>query len=135
MKTLTSIPKTVDDYLEAHPPEIVQMMEELRSAIRKAAPKAEEIISYQIPTYKYKGALVHFAIFKNHCSFFGVDKNLLKSFSKELEPFDVKGTTIHFTLENPLPSSLTQKLVKERLKQNEARDEMKKPNKKSVKRS
>ena len=119
-------PKTVDEYLQGYPAEIAKMMENVRKAIRRAAPEAEEVISYQIPTYKYKGSLVHFAVFKNHCSFFGVDKGLLKTFNEELAPFKIAGTTIHFTLENPLPASLIQKLVKERLKQNDARDEKKK---------
>lgn len=125
MKTMPT-PKTVDEYLQAYPGDIAEMMENVRKAIRSAAPKAEEVISYQIPTYKYKGALVHFAIFKNHCSFFGADKGLLKTFSKELAQFKITGTTIHFTLENPLPASLVRKLVKERMRQNDALDEKRK---------
>jgi uncharacterized protein YdhG (YjbR/CyaY superfamily) len=82
---------------------------------------AEETISYGIPAFKYHGPLVFFAAFKNHCSFFGVSKLLIEKFSGELEPYDVSGTTIHFSAQNPLPATLVKKIVKARIEQNEAR--------------
>ena len=62
--------KNVDEYLAAVPEMVQPVLEKLRKTIRSAAPQAEEVISYQIPTYKYHGPLVHFAAFRNHCSFF-----------------------------------------------------------------
>jgi uncharacterized protein YdhG (YjbR/CyaY superfamily) len=111
---------TVDDYLLALPPDQRNVLQELREAICEAAPKADELISYRIPTYRFKGALVHFAAFKNHCSFVIVDKELIDTFRKELKGFKTSGTTIHFTAANPLPSSLVKKIVKARLKKNSA---------------
>jgi uncharacterized protein YdhG (YjbR/CyaY superfamily) len=111
--------KTVDEYLQALPDAVRKTLEGVRKAIRETAPMAEELISYQIPTYKYKGALVHFAAFKNHCSFFGVSRTTLKKFEEELRSYQVKGTTIHFSAENPLPESLIRKIVKARIKENE----------------
>ena len=102
MKVKTTPAKTVDEYLERVPDNMRDMLEKLRQTIRKAAPKAEEIISYQIPTYKYLGPLVHFAAFKDHCSFVVINKDILKTLEKELQLFKTTGTTIHFT-----PSSST----------------------------
>jgi uncharacterized protein YdhG (YjbR/CyaY superfamily) len=112
------IPRTVDDYLIALPEEQRNLLQQLREAITGAAPQAEELISYRIPTYRYKGALVHFAAFKNHCSFIVVDKGIIEIFKTELKGFKTSGTTIHFAADNPLPSSLVKKIVKARVKKN-----------------
>jgi uncharacterized protein YdhG (YjbR/CyaY superfamily) len=112
--------RTVDDYLLSLPDHQRHVLQQLRESILEAAPKAEEVISYRIPTYKFKGAIVHFAAFKNHCSFVIADKELMKMFEKDLKPFKTSGTTIHFSAENPLPSSLVKKIVKARLKKNSA---------------
>ncbi|MGC9517086.1 MAG: iron chaperone [Methanomicrobiales archaeon] len=111
--------KTVDEYIAAAPPGERSVLEELRKAIKAASPGSEELISYQIPTYKYNGPLVHFAAFKNHNSFIVVDNSILEIFKEELEDFDISGTTVHFTAENPLPEILVKNIVKERMKQNE----------------
>ncbi|MBI2572816.1 DUF1801 domain-containing protein [Candidatus Woesearchaeota archaeon] len=114
------IPKTIDEYLKPLAPEVKTTLQKLRKTIKAAAPKAEEGISYQMPCYKYYGQLVYFAAFKNHCSLFA-GRKLLTTLSKELEKFDVKGSTIHFTPEKPLPAVLVTKIVKLRMKENEAR--------------
>lgn len=113
--------KSVDDYLAAVPEEARAVLEALRRTIRDAAPKAEEAISYQIPSFKYHGPLVFFAAFKNHCSFYVVSKSIMKTFGSELKPYDTSGTTIHFSAENPLPATLVKKIVKARIEENEAR--------------
>ena len=113
--------KNVDEYLAAVPDEVRPVLEKLRRTIRAAAPKAEEVISFQIPTFRYHGPLVHFAAFRNHCSFFGVSKPVIDRFSSELTPWDTSGTTIHFSAKNPLPASLVKKIVKARIEENEAR--------------
>ena len=113
--------KNVDEYLAAAPEEVRPVLAKLRKTIRAAAPMAEEVISYQIPTYRYHGPLVHFAAFKSHCSFFGVSKPVMDRFSSELKPWDTSGTTIHFSAKNPLPASLVKKIVKARVEENEAR--------------
>jgi uncharacterized protein YdhG (YjbR/CyaY superfamily) len=112
-------PETVDEYIAAAPLKEHQVLEDLRRTIKAAAPEAEETISYRIPTYKYKGPLVHFAVFKNHNSFIVVNKSILETFQKELEDFTTSGTTIHFSSENPLPEELVKRIVEERMKQNE----------------
>jgi uncharacterized protein YdhG (YjbR/CyaY superfamily) len=113
--------KNVDEYLTAVPEEVRGVLEKLRRTIRAAAPKAEEVISYQIPTFKYHGPLVFFAAFRNHCSFYVVSKPIMEMFSSELKPYDTSGTTIHFSAKNPLPASLIKKIIKTRIEENEAR--------------
>jgi len=119
-KKNTSV-KTVDDYLATLPQEVKNTLENLRKVIKATAPKAEESISYQIPSFKYHGPLVFFAAFKNHCSFYVVSKSILKTFSNELKPYDTSGTTIHFSAKNPLPATLVKKIVKARIEENELR--------------
>jgi len=126
----TGTAKNVDAYLKMQPEAMQPALERLRQAIKKAAPKTEEIISYQIPTYKYLGPVVHFAAFKDHCSFIIVNKDIIKTFEKELQGYKTTGTTIHFTPEKPIPATLVQKIVKIRVKENEERDAIKKAVKK-----
>ena len=125
-KALRVPAKTVDDYIKALPGDFRSMLEKLRQVIKKAAPKAEEIISYQVPTYKYKGPLIHFAAFKDHCSLIVINKQIIKTFEKELKDYKTTGTTIHFTAAKPLSSSLVQKIVKIRITENEEREIAKK---------
>lgn len=126
------LPKTVDEYLQALPTEFQAACAGLREAIKSAAPQAEEVISYGIPTYKYKGALVHWGAFKNHCSFFGVSKSMLAAFAEDLKPFTTNTTTLHFTPGNPLPAALVEKMVKMRMQENEVLGDAKKVGKAKV---
>jgi uncharacterized protein YdhG (YjbR/CyaY superfamily) len=113
--------KTVDEYLAAIPPEAQAVLEQLRSAIKAAAPEAEEMISYQIPTYKYHGPLVHFVARRNHYSFIAVSSAVLETFKNELKDYAISGTTIHFTAGHPPPAALIEKIVKARIRENEER--------------
>jgi uncharacterized protein YdhG (YjbR/CyaY superfamily) len=120
--------KNIDEYLAAAPEEVRPVLEKLRRTIRAAVPNAEEVISYQIPMFKYHGPLVFFAAFRNHCSFYVVSKPIMETFSSELKPWDTSGTTIHFSAKNPLPASLVKKIVKARIEENEARAKIRKRN-------
>ncbi len=96
-------------------------LEQLRAAIRSVVPDAEEVISYQIPTFKLQGSLVAYAAFAKHCSFFVMSPPLMEKFAKELASYEITKATIHFTPDRPLPAALVKKLVKARIKENEAR--------------
>lgn len=109
----------VEAYLASAPQESRAVLENLRRAIKAAAPKAEEIISYQIPTYKYHGALVHFVAREDYCSFIVASKVVLGKLKSELAGYKTSGTTIHFTAENPLPAALVKRIVKARIAENE----------------
>ena len=117
--------RTVDEYLAALPEAQRAALERVRRAIREAAPEAEEVISYRMPGYRQNGMLVYFAAFKDHLSLFGAGKTLVRTFSKELEPFDVSGSTIHFTVEHPLPAAHVKKMVRARVRENEERARLK----------
>jgi uncharacterized protein YdhG (YjbR/CyaY superfamily) len=112
---------TVDDYLAALPKKERAVLQELRETITSSAPQAEEVISYNIPLYKHHGHLVGFAAFKNHCSLFVTNSAVPKQFARELEPYEVKHTTVHFSVDKPLPAALVKKIVKARIAENEAR--------------
>ncbi len=123
--TKSAIPKTVDAYMEALPDKEKAVLEKLRQTIKKTAPKAEELISYGMPGYKYYGMLVFFAAFKNHCSFFGGNSTLTNEMKEELKDYKTSKGTIQFTVEKPLPLTLIKKIVKTRMKQNEEKDSLK----------
>jgi len=112
---------SVSDYLKAVPPAPRALLKQLRQTIKAAAPKATEVISYGIPGYKHHGMLVYFAAFKNHCSLFGVGAALMKTHQKALAPYKQSKGTIQFTVDKPLSMALVRKIVKARVKENEAR--------------
>ena len=118
--------KTVDEYLAAIPPEVRAVLEELRTGIKAAAPGAEETISYQIPTYKYQGPLVHFVARGKYCSFIIASRAVLETFRNELKDFEISGTTVHFTPGHTLPAVLIEKIVKARIRENEEHARQKK---------
>jgi uncharacterized protein YdhG (YjbR/CyaY superfamily) len=90
----------------------------MRTAIRSAVPaETTEAISYGIPAFNYKGPLVWFAAFSNHCSFFPT-ASVIKAFKNELQGFKTSNGTIHFPVDKPLPAALVKKMVKARLAEN-----------------
>lgn len=113
------VAKTVDEYLATLPEPAKTALANVRAAIREAAPQAEECISYQIPTYKYKGMLVHFAAFKNHCGFYGVSKAVISQFKDQLPDCKINGTTIQFKASQGLPADVVKEIVTIRVKQND----------------
>jgi len=119
----SAAPKTIDEYLADVPEPARGTLKKIRAAIRSAVPpEAAETISYRIPTFRYKGALVAFAAFSKHCSFFPMGASVLDAFDSELKGFRTSKGTLHFPLDKPLPVALVKKLVKARIAQNEQRD-------------
>ena len=109
--------KNIDEYIAAFPPDIRKRLEEMRATIRKAAPDAEEAISYAIPTFRLNGNLVHFAAFKNHIGFYPAPRGI-EAFKKELSVYEGGKGTVQFPLDKPLPLPLIAKIVKFRVKDN-----------------
>lgn len=109
---------TVDDYILAQPPDAMKALTEVRKRIKKALPKVEEVIWYNIPTYRIDGkAILCFAGFKNHCSIVTMNHDVIKTLKEDLKDFKTSGTTIHFTSANVPPVTLISKIVNIRLKQ------------------
>lgn len=119
--TTRTAARDVDDYLARVPEEARATLGTLRKRIKAAAPKATEVISYQMPTFKHHGSLVAFAAFKNHCSFFTMSRSVMEAPKEELKAYDTSPGTIRFPTNKPLSASLVKKLVKARIEQNEAR--------------
>jgi len=96
-------------------------LNKMRAAIRSAVPpEATETISYRIPAFKYKGVLVWFAAFSDHCSLFP-SASVIEAFKNELKGFSTSKGTIHFPLDKPLPTALVNKLVKARVAQTQSK--------------
>jgi len=117
--------KTIDTYIANSPKDIQPILEKVRATIRKAAPKAEEIINYGIPTFTLEGNLVHFAGFKNHIGLYPTPSGIEK-FKKELSLYKGAKGSVQFPLDKPIPYALIGKIVKFRVKENLERAKSKK---------
>lgn len=117
MKAGQPAPKTIDEYIAGFPPEIQEKLEKIRATVRKAAPKAEEAISYMMPTFKLHGNLVHFAAFKNHIGLYPGAAGV-EAFKEELTKYETSKGAIQFPLEKSIPFPLISKIVKYRVAQN-----------------
>lgn len=108
---------TIDEYIATFPKDIQLILEKIRTTIHKAAPQAEEAISYQMPTFKLNGNLVHFAAYKNHIGFYPVPSGIEK-FKKELSACKGAKGSVQFPLDRPIPYALISKMVRFRVKEN-----------------
>lgn len=115
---------TVDDYIAGFPPLVKKLLSAIRKTIKSAAPKAEELISYQMPAYKYKGVLVYFAAFEKHIGFYATPTGH-SAFKKELSQYKTGKGSVQFPYTEPLPLDLVKRIVQFRVKENEEK-EMKK---------
>jgi len=116
-------PKNVDEYLAGVPQPARSTLKRTRAVIQSVVPaETTEVISYGIPTFKYKGMLVGYAAFKNHCSLFPTGSGVIKKFEKELKDFPTSRGTIRFAVDKPLPAALLKKIVKIRVAENEEWD-------------
>lgn len=109
--------KTVDEYMNAFPEHIQQILEKMRQTIRKAAPEAFEGISYQMPTFKLNGNLVYFAAFKKHIGFYPTSSGI-EAFKDELSAYKKGKGSVQFPLDKPIPYDLVEKIVLFRVKEN-----------------
>ncbi|SRR6476660_2005139 len=115
-------PKDIDEYLAGIPEPARTTLNKVRAAIRSAAPaEATEAISYGIPTFKYKGSLIAFAAFSNHCSLFPMSGSVIEMFKDELKAFQTSKGTIRFPMDKPLSAALLKKMVKARVAVNESK--------------
>ncbi len=112
---------TVDAYISAAPREARKKLQELRAVIRKAAPKAAERISYQMPYYHYKGRLAYFSLWKSHIGFY-LPTPTIEEHRRELAKYETTKATIRFPLDQKLPAALIQKLIKARMKRNDEKE-------------
>ena len=112
-------PTSISEYIAGFPPAVRRVLERVRTVIRKAVPKAEEAISYKIPTFKVDGQyVIYFAGWKEHYSIYPANRRLVAAFKKELEPYEVNNKgTIRFPLDKPVPVHLISAIAKFRAKE------------------
>ena len=117
MKDEKQTPQTIDEYISNFPKETRLLLESMREIIRKAAPDAEEAISYAMPTFKLNGNLVHFAAAKNHIGFYPAPSGI-NAFQKELAKYKSSKGAVQFPIDEKLPLGTIAKIVKYRVKEN-----------------
>ncbi len=108
----------VEEYLSIFPEEIIELLQTLRTAIKEAAPESEEVISYNMPAYRYHGILVYFAAYKNHIGFYPGSSLINEVFKKDLVKYKTSKGTIQFPLNQQLPIKLIKKIVNFRVMYN-----------------
>lgn len=118
MKAATKTPSTVDEYIATFPKNVQQLLHQIRKTIKSAAPKAEELISYQMPAYKYNGMLVYFAGYEKHIGFYATPTGH-QEFKKDLSVYKTGKGSVQFPVDQPLPVKLITRIVKFRVKANE----------------
>jgi uncharacterized protein YdhG (YjbR/CyaY superfamily) len=111
---------TIDDYIEAFTPDVQRILKKIRLTIRRAAPQAEEKISYRMPAFAMNGDLVYFAAFKKHVGVYppvrGDDK-----LRKELARYRNDRGNLRFPLDEPIPYDLIARVVRFRIKEHAER--------------
>ncbi len=120
MKSAQTDPATIDEYIAGFPPDVQEILQKIRTTIRQAAPKAQETISYRMPTFKLNGNLVYFAGFKNHIGFYPIPSGM-KKFRQELSAYPQGKGSVQFPLDKPIPYRLISQIVKFRARENLAR--------------
>jgi uncharacterized protein YdhG (YjbR/CyaY superfamily) len=112
-----STAKSIDEYIAGFPPDVQNLLEELRALIKATAPGATETISYAIPTFDLNGRhLVHFAGYKNHIGFYPVP-SALEAFKEDLKPYKSGKGSAQFALGQPLPTDLIRRIVEFRVQE------------------
>ena len=120
-KTLDSA-AGVDAYLAQVPEPAKVTLQKMRATIRSIVPaEATEGLSYGMPAFRYKGPLVAYAAFKDHCSFFPMQASLIDRLKDELKQYRTSKGTLQFPPDRPLPAALLKKMVKLRIAENEIR--------------
>ncbi len=116
---------TIDEYISSYPVSTQKILQKLRALIRKAAPEAEEKISYAIPTFFLQGNLVHFAAYEHHIGFYP-GANGIEVFKKKMSKYKGAKGSIQFPLNEPIPYDLISEIVKFRHEENKLKAEAKK---------
>ena len=125
MKTAAASPDNIDDYIAGFPADVRRCLNQVRAAVRRAAPDAVEAIKYRMPTFVLDGNLVHFAAFKNHVGFYPTP-SAIEEFKQELAPYKSAKGSVQFPLDQPMPLDLVRRMVEFRVKQARAKSKAKK---------
>jgi uncharacterized protein YdhG (YjbR/CyaY superfamily) len=105
-------PQTVDEYVSAQPAATALLLQGVRAAIRRGMPAASEAIAYQIPAYRLDGRyILYFAGWKSHYAIYPLSLPLRDAFKDELAAYQVRGSTLRFSLDRPVPEDFITRLA------------------------
>lgn len=110
--------ETVAQYISTFPEPVQLLLEQIRRTIQENAPEAEEVISYNIPAFKYHGMLIFYSAYQKHVSISTAPFAVFEMFAKELAPYKRSKSTVQLPLHKPLPLELIAKMTQFRLKEN-----------------
>ena len=122
-------PQDIDAYIAGFPEDVQAKLEKLRATIHQAAPRAQEKISYQMPTFFLEGNLVHFAAYKNHIGFYPTPSGI-EQFKDALSVYKSAKGSVQFPLDQPIPYELVGEIVAFRVDENLAKAAAKRKKKK-----
>jgi|ERR1043165_1406101 uncharacterized protein YdhG (YjbR/CyaY superfamily) len=117
MKTKQKQPTTIDEYIAGFPRDVQPLLAKVRATIRKAAPDAEEAISYRMPTFKLHGNMIHFAGYNHHIGLYPGSRPI-EVFKDELTKYKTSKGTVQLPLDKPIPVGLITKITKFCVKRN-----------------
>ena len=112
--------RDIDEYIAAFPPDVQAVLAKIRATVRRAAPPAEEIISYRMPAFRQGGILVYFAAFRKHIGLYPPVRGDA-ALEKSIAPWAGPKGNLQFPLDQPIPYDLIGRIVKLRLKQNQTK--------------
>ena len=118
-------PADFDSYFATFPSGTQEKLKQMRAIIGKAAPKAEEVISYAMPAFRQNGILVYFAGYNHHIGFYPTSSGM-KAFKNDLQEYKTSKGAVQFPLDKPLPARIISRIVKFRAKENAERASLKK---------
>jgi uncharacterized protein YdhG (YjbR/CyaY superfamily) len=107
---------TVNEYIASFPPDVRAILRRVRQVVRKAAPDAEEIISYRMPALRQGGVLVYYAAFRNHLGLYPPVRGDTR-LEKAIAPYAGEKGNLRFPFDQPIPYALLGRITAFRLKQ------------------
>jgi uncharacterized protein YdhG (YjbR/CyaY superfamily) len=110
--------ETVDQYISTFPESVQAILQEIRKVMKENAPEAEELISYQIPAFKYHGMLIYYSAYQKHVSVSTAPFAVFEVFKNELSAYKRSKSTVQFPLNQPVPYKLIGEMTKFRVKEN-----------------
>ena len=122
--------ETVDEYIGTFPENVQLILQEIRNVMKENAPDAEELISYQIPAFKYYGMLIYYSAYQKHVSVSTAPFKVFEVFEKELSPYKRSKSTVQFPLDQPVPYQLIGEMTRFRVQENREIAEIKSEEKK-----
>jgi uncharacterized protein YdhG (YjbR/CyaY superfamily) len=114
-------PENIDEYIDGFPSNVQKILQKIRKTIQKAAPGAQEVISYQMPAFKSNRVLIYFAGYQNHVSLYPAPRGVAE-FKAELAQYEGGKGTVQFPLGQPVDFDLIARIVKYRASENAASD-------------